>query len=159
MSDASSVTALLYFLPKFAVLRVAILLHNLHSRGVKCRLNDRFSEVTVVYINGAMHHGPLTIEDEGDILLRRVGKQLHSNAASHPRRPNSSIKKFGKGKFELSPCLPLSHMEEWSYSSTNSLLDGGERSTSHPGRFRPGRRKVPGKHWVIYGAWWVLEPV
>jgi hypothetical protein len=21
------------------------------------------------------------------------------------------------------------------------------------------KKKVPGKHWVIYGAWWVPEPV
>jgi hypothetical protein len=42
---------------------------------------------------------------------------------------------------------------EWRYSFMHSLtsaLDGGEWSTSRPGRFIP-RERVPGTHWI--GGW------
>jgi hypothetical protein len=62
-----------------------------------------------------------------------------------------------KVKVKLSLCLTKHHAIkaywEWRYSSTHSLtsaLDGGEWSTSRPGRFTP-REKAPGTHWI--GGW------
>jgi len=70
-----------------------------------------------------MVHWPL---NEGDTILRNVWTHLPRDTASHPRRPKSCIKKFGKGKVKFTLCLSLSHTEEWRYSSTHSELNSGQ---------------------------------
>jgi hypothetical protein len=62
-----------------------------------------------------------------------------------------------KVKLKFSLCSTKHHAMkaywEWRYSSTYSLtsaLDGGEWSTSRPGRFTP-RERAPGTHWI--GGW------
>jgi hypothetical protein len=62
----------------------------------------------------------------------------------------------GKGKVPVFFNWAPGHggvLREWRYSSTHSLtsvLDGGEWSASHLGRFTP-RERAPGTHWI--GDW------
>jgi len=71
---------------------------------------------------------------------------------------NSHVKLQGKGKGKVIPVLywALRHeyiLEEWRYCPTYSLasaLNGGEWSTSRPGRFTL-RKRAPDTHWK--GCW------
>jgi hypothetical protein len=71
-----------------------------------------------------------------------------------------SIFVIGKGKVNVKVSLCFNRaprhegvLGEWRYRSTHSLtsaLDGGEWSTSRPGRFTP-KERAPGTHWI--GGW------